>query len=181
MLNRCTSPTSNGWERYGGRGISVCDRWRSFENFLADMGERPPGTSIDRIDVNGNYEPGNCRWATETTQQRNRRSTKLTEETARAICAAYLAGEGSQSQLAKRFGVTKGLISQVVTGNVWGDATEAVGRSTAKPRRVLTAESAAEIKALHAAGEKQMALARRFGVSRSLVYDIVHDRKWRSA
>lgn len=73
MLNRCTNPNATRWNYYGGRGITVCVRWRDFENFLKDMGTRPEGHTLDRIDPNGNYEPGNCRWATWHDQRVNRR------------------------------------------------------------------------------------------------------------
>ena len=75
IMLRCYYPSAISWKYYGGRGISVCDRWReSFENFLADMGTRPTSKhSIDRIDPNGNYEPGNCRWVTADVQSRNQR------------------------------------------------------------------------------------------------------------
>ena len=73
MLQRVTNPKTIGYKYYMGRGITVCKRWKQFANFLADMGPRPAGRSIDRIDNNRNYEPGNCRWATATQQSGNRR------------------------------------------------------------------------------------------------------------
>jgi hypothetical protein len=73
MKQRCFNPRANGYGWYGGRGISVCDEWLPFEPFFADMGPCPPGCSIDRIDVNGNYEPSNCRWGDAKQQTENRR------------------------------------------------------------------------------------------------------------
>ena len=75
MRNRCKNKRAERYPQYGGRGIAVCERWNQFENFLTDMGKRPIGKTLDRYpDKNGNYEPGNCRWATVTEQNRNRRN-----------------------------------------------------------------------------------------------------------
>lgn len=77
MLDRCRNPKAKQFKNYGGRGIKVCERWQKFENFYADMGSRPDGETLDRINVNGDYEPGNCRWADDETQYNNTRKTRL--------------------------------------------------------------------------------------------------------
>lgn len=77
MIDRCRNPKNKHYGDYGGRGIVVCERWTDFENFLADMGEAPTGMSIDRINNEGNYEPGNCKWSTSAQQNRNLRRNRL--------------------------------------------------------------------------------------------------------
>jgi hypothetical protein len=77
MRQRCTNPRTPGWKNYGGRGITICDRWQDFSNFLADMGERPGKLSIERIDNSAGYSPDNCEWADRKTQARNTRLTPI--------------------------------------------------------------------------------------------------------
>lgn len=101
MMNRCVNPKDFGYRNYGGRGIQVCESWKTFENFLKDVGLRPsPKFSIDRINNNGNYEPGNVRWATKRQQCRNRRGLHLLTYDGKTQCLSDWADEiGSEREL----------------------------------------------------------------------------------
>ena len=88
MRTRCNNPNFHAFPRYGGRGITVCERWGSFSAFRADMGEAPVGMSIERENTNGNYEPGNCRWATPKEQARNMRVNRMVTHEGETLCLA---------------------------------------------------------------------------------------------
>ncbi|SOY65623.1 conserved hypothetical protein [Cupriavidus phytorum] len=93
MRQRCENPSDGAYGRYGGRGIKVCERWSAFENFLADMGPMPDDCTLDRIDVNGDYEPSNCRWATYREQARNQRTNRKITHAGKTMCLAGWADE----------------------------------------------------------------------------------------
>jgi len=125
MLSRCENPNDRAYTHYGARGIKVCFRWHCIRAFIADMGDRPVGFSLDRIDVNGGYDPSNCRWASDADQSRNRRYTKLTVEDANRIRreprrAKNGRGTGlTRSDIAKKYGVSVATIKKVLSGEYW--------------------------------------------------------------
>lgn len=123
MLARCRYGERDVDAKHAGRGIRVCERWQSFDAFLNDMGERPDGCTIDRHpDNDGDYEPGNCRWATPVEQARNRRNTRLDFDQAVQVCLARLRGEACKS-IAARFDISESLPREIAKGRTWKDAS----------------------------------------------------------
>lgn len=112
MKRRCFAPTSNVFKHYGGRGITVCDRWiKSFQNFFADMGEKPsPQHSIERVNNDGNYEKSNCKWATDTEQANNKRNTVRYDYRNESLTA---------SQWAKKLGINVGTFTSRLKDQGW--------------------------------------------------------------
>lgn len=124
IKSRCSNPNASGYERYGGRGIKVCATWAiSFDAFytwvVKHLGYRPAGHTFDRIDNDGNYEPGNVRWSTRHEQMRHTCSNVLSVELVREMRSLYASGEWTQMTLAKKYGISQGQVNKIVNNQMW--------------------------------------------------------------
>lgn len=166
MRNRCNNPNVKGYKLYGGRGIKVCDRWESFENFLSDMGPRPSDLhSIDRINVDGDYGPSNCRWATQPEQASNKRNSR------------YLTANGetqTMAEWARRLGCNPAAILARLASGM--SEAEAVTKPVPdRPNSRLTPAEALAIRATYPNLSAQK-LADLYGVSKKTTLNVIHGK-----
>jgi hypothetical protein len=122
MMQRCTNPRHVAFPRYGGRGVSVCERWAtSFAAFVEDMGIRPADGTLERVDNSRGYEPGNVRWATRKEQNRNKKGVLLDAVIASQIRWLRTDGGFTNDQVAAAFGLRKAHVSKIAHGQIWND------------------------------------------------------------
>lgn len=177
MKARCLNPSHQAYDRYGGRGISVCERWMDFESFLSDMGRRPIGKTLDRINNNRGYSPDNCRWATWTEQQRNRR-----DNVSLTIGGIYFP---SISAAAEHLGLKRKTLERRVRKGWSVDrlpkSTEPV-RGDDHPGAKMTYAKAEQLRldaiTLKGSGISTKTLMEKYGIKKSLVAMIISRKVW---
>lgn len=179
IRQRCTDPRHKAFPDYGGRGIKMCERWaNSVDAFVADMGPRAPGLSIERKDVNGHYEPGNCCWATREQQARNKRNTKLTDDDVAEILAAVQSGV-PPAHITLWYPISAAHVRMLVRGQRRVlDGVEYPAPNESPHAKRLTPEQVAAIRAEHAAGAIVKDLAARYGVHRNSVHRLLNGTSW---
>ena len=124
MKQRCLNPNNDGYPYYGGRGITICDRWLDFNNFLEDMGERPENMTLDRIDSNGNYCKENCKWSTKSEQSRNSANAVLTLEDAVDIAYRRITTGDSCRKIAADYGIAHSGVVNIGSRKKWPEAMD---------------------------------------------------------
>lgn len=167
MKRRCNNPNVKDYPNYGGRGIKVCDRWNDFDAFYADMGSRPEGGMIERINNDGNYEPGNVRWATRADQANNKRNSRLMSCNGKTQTVA---------QWCHELGLSVGAIHQRLK-NGWSEERALSVTSQAESLKKLGMDAALQIRAEYPAKSIGQ-LAKEYGVDWRSIRNVVEGRTY---
>jgi hypothetical protein len=177
MKTRCSNPNCKDYQRYGGRGISYCDAWENFEAFYADMGEKPDGMTLERIDYDKGYSPENCRWATDAEQQQNKSTNVwLVYGGKRMILSEWSKHLSIPTEtLRNRLSRTDDLHDAFYGEWAYRTAHHGVDNVNAK----LTPEAVVKIRNMIAAGEKQKDVAKKFGVHRDTIRRATNGLGWK--
>lgn len=176
MKTRCNNKNHKDSNRYTNRGISYCDAWETFEGFYADMGDRPEGMTLDRIDVDGDYTPENCRWATQKEQQQNKSTNVWIEYDGKRMVLSDWASHLDMPVETLRHRLCKtDDIKDAFYGN-WSNRTAHYGTENVNAK--LTPEAVIEIRNRIAAGEKQKDVAKAFGVHRDTIRRATNGSGW---
>lgn len=169
MIQRCNNPKYSRYYDYGGRGITICERWLSFPNFYNDMSASwRSGLTIERIDNSGNYTPENCRWATRKEQSNNTRKNKFIE---------YLGKTLTISQWADFRGIPRHTLNTRITRG-WATGQALGFKARNKPIRKLNDFDASEIRRRYTSGESQRRIAKDFNVGQTLISKIINNKTW---
>lgn len=164
MRTRCFNTNAADYPRYGGKGITVCERWDSFRSFLADMGERPDGYTLERVDNDENYEPANCKWASRKEQARNRSHNRIIE---------YQGERKTVSEWAEANGLTLATLRARLS-NGW-----ALAIALSRPLQQNAKLTPDKVRAIRVSCQSPERLAVQYGVHRTVIFSVRSRRTWK--
>lgn len=182
MWDRCTNPRNKSYHNYGARGLTVCERWRDFGAYFSDMGPPPgPYWTVDRINNDEGYSPENCRWATVETQNRNRRTNKLTEATVRDIIFLTHEQGFRPEEVAEAFGISAGHAYTVALGKHYRlEGVTYPTRLPRKPKRLLTEAEVRDIRQRYSEGFSKPELAKEYRTGLPHIHAVLSRKIWKN-